>query len=301
MRVGVPLWRHRDGPGGDLNRVLDPAALEGLIAGLRRRGFTPIGPTVRQGAICYDELESAADLPAGWTDEQDGGTYRLRRSDDGAIFDHNVGANSWKSHLFPPTLTLWKAQRNGDGSLRGRGGGDRAAALRVHRRPLLRHARDRRAGQDLRGRPLGRPRLQGPPRGRVHRRRQLRPRPGARASASRWRPARKASFGFDLALTELLDEDGHRFLVEVGSERGAEVLAELETRRGRGRRRAGRRPGDRARRPPTWAARSTPPTSGTCSTATATTRAGTRSPTAASPAATARSPARPASAAAWRT
>ena len=30
--------------------------------------------------------------------------------------------------------------------------------------------------------------------------------------------------GFDLALTELLDEGGHRFVVEVGSDRGAEVL-----------------------------------------------------------------------------
>ena len=40
----------------------------------------------------------------------------------------------------------------------------------------------------------------------------------------------RASSGFDLALTELLDERGHRFLVEVGSERGAEVLAALPTR-----------------------------------------------------------------------
>ena len=31
----------------------------------------------------------------------------------------------------------------------------------------------------------------------------------------------KATFGFDLSLTELLDDHGHRFLVEVGSERGA--------------------------------------------------------------------------------
>jgi ferredoxin len=37
----------------------------------------------------------------------------------------------------------------------------------------------------------------------------------------------RAESGFDLALTELLDAGGHRFLVEVGSERGAELLAEL--------------------------------------------------------------------------
>ena len=57
--------------------TIERGALDELLGALRRRGFTPIGPTVRQGAIVYEELESAADLPAGWTDVQDGGTYRL--------------------------------------------------------------------------------------------------------------------------------------------------------------------------------------------------------------------------------
>jgi ferredoxin len=37
----------------------------------------------------------------------------------------------------------------------------------------------------------------------------------------------KATQGFDLALTELLSEDEHEFLVEVGSDRGADVIADL--------------------------------------------------------------------------
>ena len=40
---------------------------------------------------CYDDIASAADLPAGWTDEQHGGTYRLRRQDNEALFGCNVG------------------------------------------------------------------------------------------------------------------------------------------------------------------------------------------------------------------
>ena len=40
----------------------------------------------------------------------------------------------------------------------------------------------------------------------------------------------KATAGFDLALTEVLEDGGHSFVVEVGSERGAEVLAELAHR-----------------------------------------------------------------------
>jgi ferredoxin len=39
----------------------------------------------------------------------------------------------------------------------------------------------------------------------------------------------RAEAGYDLALTELRDKAGHRFLVEAGSERGAEILAELPT------------------------------------------------------------------------
>jgi ferredoxin len=40
----------------------------------------------------------------------------------------------------------------------------------------------------------------------------------------------RAASGFDLALTELIDDDRHRFVVDVGSERGAEVLADVPTR-----------------------------------------------------------------------
>ncbi|MDO9497602.1 MAG: 4Fe-4S dicluster domain-containing protein, partial [Nocardioides sp.] len=41
------------------------------------------------------------------------------------------------------------------------------------------------------------------------------------------RPREGLGAPFDLALTELLDGAGHRFLVEVGSDRGAEVVEEI--------------------------------------------------------------------------
>jgi ferredoxin len=37
----------------------------------------------------------------------------------------------------------------------------------------------------------------------------------------------KAGPGYDLGLTELIDDEGHRFLVEIGTERGAEVMDAL--------------------------------------------------------------------------
>jgi hypothetical protein len=103
--------------GGQEPAVISRAGLDELLAALARRGFQVIGPTVRDQAIMYEEISSTADLPEGLTGEQEGGTYRLRERDDGALFGYNVGPNSWKSHLFPSTLTLWKGRKGEDGEI----------------------------------------------------------------------------------------------------------------------------------------------------------------------------------------
>ena len=53
-----------------------------VLAGL---GYEVIGPVVRDGAIIYDQIDGLKDLPAGWTDEQEAGQYRLKRRDDDAL------------------------------------------------------------------------------------------------------------------------------------------------------------------------------------------------------------------------
>jgi hypothetical protein len=57
--------------------AIDRAGLDELFAVLERRGYTLVGPTVRDRAIMLEELDSAAELPAGWTDVQEGGTYGI--------------------------------------------------------------------------------------------------------------------------------------------------------------------------------------------------------------------------------
>src|SRR5262249_27897840 len=94
--------------------VMARGHLDQLRDAITRRGFRLLGPTVRDGAIIYDEISSAADLPAGWTDDQDGGTYRLRSRGDEALFGYNVGPQSWKRHLFPPSSLLSRV-RSQDG------------------------------------------------------------------------------------------------------------------------------------------------------------------------------------------
>src|SRR3954470_15294452 len=81
--------------------------LDALLDALRGRGYAVIGPVVRDGGIAYEEVDSAADLPAGWRDEQEGGSFRLTRREDEAVFGHNVGHDSLKRWLFPPTLRVW--------------------------------------------------------------------------------------------------------------------------------------------------------------------------------------------------
>lgn len=89
--------------------------LQSLFEVLRQRGYRVIGPTRRDAAIVYDDISDIADLPKGWTDEQDGGHYRLKKRDDEALFGYAVGPHSWKRFLHPPVLPLWRAEKRDQG------------------------------------------------------------------------------------------------------------------------------------------------------------------------------------------
>jgi sulfhydrogenase subunit beta (sulfur reductase) len=84
-----------------------------LIEALVRKGYEVIGPRLRDGAIVYDKVQSVEDLPAGWTDEQEPGRYRLKRREDDALFGYAVGPQSWKTYLHPADVRLWSAERQG--------------------------------------------------------------------------------------------------------------------------------------------------------------------------------------------
>ena len=99
----------------DRTFVIRREDLQGLFDVLITRGYTPVGPTVRDGAIIYDQLDGVDDLPMGWTEDQDAGRYRLQRRDDEALFGFNNGPHSWKKYLFPPRSKLWEARKTDDG------------------------------------------------------------------------------------------------------------------------------------------------------------------------------------------
>ena len=184
-----------------------------------------VGPTLREGAIVYDELSSSDDLPVGWTDEQDGGSYRLARRDDEAVFGYAVGPHSWKKFLLPPVTTLWRAKKEAEGFrvIEEPADSPRYAFLGVRSCEL--HAIAIQDKVFLRG-PYA-DTVYGARREDVFMVAVNCGQAGGTCFCVSMDTGPKATFGFDLALTELLDGGDHRFLVEVGSERGAEVLADL--------------------------------------------------------------------------
>src|SRR5579872_7633811 len=95
--------------------IVEREHLSQVLAFLNSNGYQVIGPTVRDQAIVYDTLTSLDDLPVGYTDEQDGGSYRLKRRHDQALFGYAVGPQSWKKYLHPPSVRLWQANRTEEG------------------------------------------------------------------------------------------------------------------------------------------------------------------------------------------
>lgn len=196
-----------------------------LLRELAARGHRVLGPTVRDGAIVYDDIAGTADLPAGWTDRQDAGRYRLERRSDGALFGYAVGPQSWKKFLHPPMETLWRARKTDAGfEVSAREATSEKFAF-IGVRACEIHAI---AIQD-------RVFLEGPY---VDKNYGIRRQDafivatncavaGGTCFCVSMNTGPRAQSGFDLALTELIDADRHTFLVEVGSDAGADVLAHV--------------------------------------------------------------------------
>ncbi len=87
--------------------------LGALIAALSDRGYRILGPTVGDGAIIYDELESDTDLPVGWGEDQSPGAYRLVRRQDQAVFGFTLGPHTWKKFLYPAEERLFQVTLEG--------------------------------------------------------------------------------------------------------------------------------------------------------------------------------------------
>ena len=209
-------------PSSDVLITLD--GLSGLVETLRTRGYQVVGPKLRDGAILYDELSSADELPAGWTETHDPGHYRVERRDDEARFGFTVGPHSWKQFLLPSRVRLWRARLDG-----------KVAEVEEEPPPAKPFAFFGVRSCDLAAIGIQDRVLTG---GRYVDHDYATRRadafivvvdcaePGRLCFCDSMGTGPSAESGFDLALTELLDGE-HRFLVRIGSARGAEVMADV--------------------------------------------------------------------------
>jgi len=207
--------------------IVERDALDELFAALHRGGYTVLGPTVRDQAIVYDEIRGSADLPVGWTDEQDGGVYRLRRRDDAALFGYNVGPHSWKRYQLPPEVRLWRARRGDAGEL---------VELSEPPREPPRYAFLGVRSCELHAMGiLDRVLLGGghtDPADRLRREDVLIvavqcTQAGGTCFCASMGTGPTADSGYDVALTEVLEDDRHYFVLDVGSDRGAALLGDM--------------------------------------------------------------------------
>jgi ferredoxin len=208
-----------------MTAVIDRAAFEAMCRTLVARGYTLVGPTVRDGAIVYDRIASSADLPVGWTDEQSGGQYRLTSRNDRALFGYAVGPHSWKKFLLPPRVTLWRAQREAEGFvvLEERHDPPRLALIGVRACELQAIAiQDRVLLEDSCADPYYRAQRE-----RLFVLAVNCSQAGGTCFCVSMDAGPRASSGYDLALTEVIDGERHYFVAEAGTPLGHEVLNEV--------------------------------------------------------------------------
>jgi sulfhydrogenase subunit beta (sulfur reductase) len=209
----------------DSAHSLPATKIDALFECLRSRGYRIVGPRVRDAAIVYDELRGSADLPRGWTDEQRAGHYRLLPRQDASLFGYAVGPHSWKQFFHVADERLFSLRRGKEGptliptpvhapklALIGARGCE-LAAIAIQDRILIDgpHADARYAARRSDVFVVA-----------VHCTTA-----GGNCFCASMGTGPRAAAGYDLALTELIDANAHRFLLEIGTPAGAEIVSEL--------------------------------------------------------------------------
>jgi sulfhydrogenase subunit beta (sulfur reductase) len=208
--------------------VLDRENFQNLFDALNQKGYRTCAPTLRDNAVVYDEISSVEELPIGYSDDQDAGHYRLVKSKRKALFDYVVGFDSWKKFLYPPSVKILEARRNGQQFEINHEDREVRNQAFIGVRPCELHAIAI----------LDKVLIEGPYSDPVYARSRQNlfivavncTRPGGTCFCASMGTGPKADSGFDLAMTEIIGKDSHYFVVEVGSEAGADLIKGIPCR-----------------------------------------------------------------------
>ena len=208
--------------------LLTVSGLDALLKELTSRGYKLVGPTIHDGAIVLDTIHGLDDLPHGTIDDHSPAHYGLHQNTDGMFFGFAAPLTSWKRFLIPPQLTLWKARRSGKGFVLSEPEETSSTPIAmIGVRPC-----DLRALQ-IQDAVFMRDGSTDPLYAEARKKAFIVAvqctTPGGTCFCTSMKSGPSAADGFDLALTELAKNGNHRFLVDVGSERGQTVLANVPT------------------------------------------------------------------------
>ena len=209
-------------------QVVGTDGLDELVQSLRVSGWTVVGPVVRDGVIVHDEISAASELPIGWTEEQDGGTYRLARTGTDERFAFSSPSSSWKAFLNPPRTLIIRSRRH-EGTVEIDEPEPEAPAFAFFgiRSCDL-------ASLDVLDRVFLDPTATDPTyaarRSDVFTVAVACGHPASTCFCASMETGPSPRAGYDLALTELHGPDSHEFLATAGTERGEVLLQQITTR-----------------------------------------------------------------------
>ena len=208
--------------------IIDKNTIDNLITILSDEGYKTIGPTVRENAIIYDEIRTTNDLPVGWTDEQDDAFYRIKKRNDKALFGYNVGPYSWKKFLFPPRKKLMEFKKDGKkfDVVENEPDNTKYAFLGVRSCELNAIFVQDKVFQKGEFVDSNYDNL----RDKVFIIAVNCVQAGGTCFCVSMKTGPKAKEGFDLVITEILNEKEHKFLIDSGSSKGNGVLDKLSRR-----------------------------------------------------------------------
>ena len=90
------------------SQFLDKEKLDLLLKLLVDKGYTTLGPTVKDDVITLGPIHQVDDFPRGVSDQQSGGRYELVDGEPELLFDFVVGPDSAKRFLFPMVQKLMR-------------------------------------------------------------------------------------------------------------------------------------------------------------------------------------------------
>jgi ferredoxin len=210
-------------------KIIKRSELDSLFNLLHRDGYETIGPCVKDNAIIYDVIKGSAELPLGWSDEQDKGMYRLKKNENPTLFAYAVGPHSWKKFFHPSEQLLWKAKQTENGfevlpeekeeKKKLAFIGVRAcelSAMSIQQNVFAEGAALAGKGSYLYDHPF------------IVAINCTHPSKNCFCTSMETGP--KAQKGFDISFTEIYNSNTHYFIAETGSERGVALLEQMPGR-----------------------------------------------------------------------